>query len=62
MVRPGTVTREGVTGGQGRGGDDRGLGGVTGGDSMTNAHKTNAHKTYAHNTNGKRDICSQLFL
>ena len=28
----------------------------------TNAHKTNAHKTYAHNTNGKRDICSQLFL
>ena len=28
----------------------------------TNAHKTNAHKTYAHNTNGRRDICSQLFF
>ena len=26
------------------------------------AHKTNAHKTNAHNINGKRDICSQLFL
>ena len=29
--------------------------------AQTYAHKTNAHKTNAH-TNGKRDICSQLFL